>query len=314
MAYSASSLLPHSCTTRMLGWGSCHGVLRSRIGGRVRQDPGSWLCGSVRCFGAGDLKIVAARMKSVKSIEKITKAMKMVAASKLKSDQRRLDVGMPFSMPVQNLFNQVPQGTENKGEVALLCLSSDKGLCGGVNSSVAKIARQTIAANEAAGATVNVFGVGDKIRSALQRLYGDRIARIFAEVTRVPWTFATAAVIAERLIQADPARLMILHNSFKSVISYETCAVKVLTKAQAMLADRRELDQYEFEPEVKDVWDDLHEFYYACSVFGCYLDNIASEQVWFCTCTHTHTHMLSTSRMNSQWLCLVNTDGDHLCV
>eukprot|EP00922_Rhytidocystis_sp_ex-Travisia-forbesii_P021812 GHVS01031946.1.p1 GENE.GHVS01031946.1~~GHVS01031946.1.p1 ORF type:complete len:383 (-),score=43.83 GHVS01031946.1:170-1213(-) len=232
-----------------------------------------------RWFGAGDLKIVAARMKSVKSIQKITKAMKMVAASKLKADQRRLEAGLPFAQPVQNLLSLVPQESNTKGgDMALLCLSSDKGLCGGVNSSVARLARLKIVEAEAGGSVVRIYGVGDKVRGALQRLFVDRFARIFGEVTKTTWSFQTACLVAERLIQARHSRLVVLYNNYKSVIAYDTLAVKMLTEKQAQMADTRELDQFEFEPEAHDMWHDLLSFYYSSTIFGCLLDNIASEQ------------------------------------
>lgn len=80
-------------------------------------------------------------------------------------------------------------------------LFSDKGLCGGVNSFVAKQARIIIKENELAGNAVKVYGLGDKIRSALQRTFGDRFRRMMTEVTRYPWNFAEACLISERLMQ-----------------------------------------------------------------------------------------------------------------
>ncbi|KFH17399.1 ATP synthase F1 gamma subunit [Toxoplasma gondii MAS] len=231
-----------------------------------------------RNFGAGDLKIVAARMKSVKSIQKITKAMKMVAASKLRMDQRRLENGLPFATPVQKLVQRIPVDPKEKGTLAVLALSSDKGLCGGVNSFVAKQARIVIKENEMAGNAVQVYGVGDKIRSALQRTFGDRFKRIMTEVTRFPWNFGQACIIADRLMQDNPARLMVIYNHFKSAVAYDTLTLNVLTPKQAAQSAKEQLNTFEFEPEKTDVWKDLQDFYYACTVFGCMLDNIASEQ------------------------------------
>lgn len=231
-----------------------------------------------RGFGAGDLKIVAARMKSVKSIQKITKAMKMVAASKLRMDQRRLENGLPFAMPVQRLIQKIPLDTEEKTSLAILALSSDKGLCGGVNSFVAKQTRALIKETEQAGQQVLLYGVGDKIRAALQRAFGNRFKRILTEVTKHPWNFTIACLVSERLMQDAPPRLAIVYNHFKSAISYDTLTLNVLTEQQAAASSKKELNNYEFEPERSDVWKDLQDFYYACTVYGCMLDNIASEQ------------------------------------
>lgn len=230
-----------------------------------------------RAFGAGDLKIVAARMKSIKSIQKITKAMKMVAASKLRMDQKRLENGMPFALPVQRIVGRISV-PEEKADLAILALTSDKGLCGGVNSAVSRLVRDTVKATESLGAHASILGVGDKVRSALQRVFGDRFNRMITEATRFPWSFANAAVIADRLIREDPARLVVVYNHFKSAVAYDTLSQNVLTNRQAAKSTKQELAAYECEPEISEVWKDLHDFYCACTVYGCMLDNIASEQ------------------------------------
>ncbi|KAL8274629.1 hypothetical protein Esti_001458 [Eimeria stiedai] len=230
-----------------------------------------------RGFGAGDLKIVAARMKSVKSIQKITKAMKMVAASKLRMDQKRLENGMPFALPVQRLVERMPV-PEDKSDLTVLALTSDKGLCGGVNSSVCRLVRDTVKAAEGSGSRSLIIGVGDKVRSGLQRIFGDRFNRMITEVTRFPWSFANASAIAERIIKEDPARLVVVYNHFKSAVSYETLLLNLLTGRQAAKSTKQELAAFECEPELTEVWKDLHDFYCACTVYGCMLDNIASEQ------------------------------------
>lgn len=230
-----------------------------------------------RAFGAGDLKIVAARMKSVKSIQKITKAMKMVAASKLRMDQKRLENGMPFALPVQRIVGRIPV-PEEKADLTILALTSDKGLCGGVNSAVSRLVRDTVKATESIGAHTSIIGVGDKVRSALQRVFGDRFNRMLTEATRFPWSFANAAVIADRLIKEDPARLVVVYNHFKSAVAYDTLSQNVLTNRQAAKSTKQELAAYECEPEISEVWKDLHDFYCACTVYGCMLDNVASEQ------------------------------------
>ncbi|PHJ19244.1 atp synthase f1 gamma subunit [Cystoisospora suis] len=241
-------------------------------------SPPPSLLQQTRHFGAGDLKAVAARMKSVKSIQKITKAMKMVAASKLRMDQRRLEHGLPFATPIQKLFQRIPVDPEEKGPLAILALTSDKGLCGGVNSFVAKQARVILKENELAGNAVKVYGVGDKIRSALQRTFGDRFRRMMTEVTRYPWNFSEACLISERLMQDNPSRLKVIHNHFRSAVAYDTLTVDVLTPVQAARSSKEQLNTFEFEPEKSDIWKDLHDFYFACTVYGCMLDNIASEQ------------------------------------
>merc|ERR1719316_2383043 len=94
-------------------------------------------CVEVQTRNAASLKAVKERMRTVANIQKITKAMKMVAAAKMRGDMRRMELGMPFVNPVVNLFQRLPQ-EEKGGPLSILAVTSDKGLCGGVNGAVNK--------------------------------------------------------------------------------------------------------------------------------------------------------------------------------
>ena len=232
---------------------------------------------------AGGLNIVKARMKSVGSIRKITKAMKMVAASKLRHDERRMNTGLPFSHPAHALFSRLPvEKAVVSGADTFVALTSDKGLCGGVNSAVARVVRAKIAETESAGRSARYFGVGGKGTAALKRLFADRFIGSIEDVQKQGWTFAAASAIAERVMQSDPGTLTVTYNHFKSAIAYDTRKVTLPTKQQLKALDRSEwskaVDQYSFEPSVFEMWEDLHEFYFASLIYGAMLDNITAEQ------------------------------------
>jgi F-type H+-transporting ATPase subunit gamma len=237
--------------------------------------------GSTRSFAA--LNIVKARMKSVNSIRKITKAMKMVAGSKLRHDERRMQVGLPFSKPSQDLMKRLPTDKIPLApQVTFVGLTSDRGLCGGVNSGVARAVRNRIIDLEAQGKEVKYIGVGAKGTNALKRLFGDRFVCSCEDVQKNVWNFVQASAVAERLLATDPQSVYLVYNHFKSAISYETTAMRLVSKNEARSLDKSEwskaIDQYSFEPSVFEMWDDLHEFYYASAIFGAMLDGIASEQ------------------------------------
>jgi F-type H+-transporting ATPase subunit gamma len=222
-------------------------------------------------------------MKSVNSIRKITKAMKMVAGSKLRHDERRMQIGAPFSKPAQDVMNRLPlDKIALSPQVTFVGLTSDRGLCGGVNSGVARAVRNRIIDLEAQGKETKYIGVGGKGTSALKRLFGDRFVCSCEDVQKNVWNFAQASAVAERLIATDPQSVFLVHNHYKSAISYETRAVRLLSKGEAKSLDKtdwsRAVDQYSFEPSVFEMWEDLHEFYYASAIFGAMLDGIASEQ------------------------------------
>eukprot|EP00919_Chromeraceae_sp_WS-2016_P013562 GHVR01031965.1.p1 GENE.GHVR01031965.1~~GHVR01031965.1.p1 ORF type:complete len:317 (+),score=57.98 GHVR01031965.1:73-1023(+) len=229
-----------------------------------------------RYFGTND-KALQLRMKSVKNIQKITNAMKMVAASKLKSDQRRLTHGTPFSIPLQRLFGRIPVDRDQTSPLMVVAISSDKGLCGGVNSQIARLTKATILDNEANGSEVHVVGVGDKLRAALVKSFGNRFLYVLTDASKVV-SFTSAAAIADMLQDSGYKRLIAVYNQFKSVVSYSTVALDVHTKVYTNTLPLREMDAIHFEPERKEMWNDLNEYYLACTLYSCMLEGAVSEQ------------------------------------
>jgi F-type H+-transporting ATPase subunit gamma len=237
--------------------------------------------GSTRQFAA--MNVVKARMKSVNSIRKITKAMKMVAGSKLRHDERRMQIGLPFAKPSTDLMKRLPSDKIPLApQVTFVGLTSDRGLCGGVNSGVARSVRNRIIDLESQGKEVKYIGVGAKGTNALKRLFADRFICSCEDVQKNVWNFVQASAVAERLLASDPQSVFLVYNHYKSAISYETACTRLVTKAEVKSVDKAEwsraIDQYSFEPSVFELWDDLHEFYYASAIFGAMLDGIASEQ------------------------------------
>lgn len=236
---------------------------------------------SIQTRNAATLKQLSGRMKAIKNMQKITKAMKMVSAAKMRGDQNRLDIGIPFAQPALDLFERLPREAK-PGSMTILACTSDKGLCGGVNSAVNKHSRNIIQEEEAAGETVKYIGIGGKGATALKRLFADRYTTTFEEVGKIPFTFLTASLIAERIIVANPARMTLIYNWFKNVAVYRTLKTHMITKDEAKTIDKLEwskaMDVYTFEPSIFEVWDDLHEFYFGCAIYQGYLNNTLCEQ------------------------------------
>lgn len=230
---------------------------------------------------AATLKQLSIRMRSIKNMQKITKAMKMVAAAKMKKDTRAMEQGLPFSSPVLELFNRLPRPEEAAGPLTYFAVTSDKGLCGGVNSAVAKRIRLGVADEEAKGNATKILVLGGKGIASMKRLYGDRFLGSFEEVSKLPFTFATASIMAERIVNLRPARLKVVSNTFRSMVAYDTKAANIITLHQAQTMDRGEyskaMDVYSFEPSIYEVWEDLHEFYYGAVVFAAQLNSSTTE-------------------------------------
>lgn len=227
------------------------------------------------------LKTLKMRMRSVENMKKITKAMKMVATAKLKGDQRRMALAAPFVKPAQDLFGRLPR-EDKPGPLTFYGVTSDKGLCGGVNTAVAKLIRLQMLEEEAKGTAAKVMMMGNKGISVLKRKLGDRISYTFEECTKGPWTFTMASICAEQIIATNPSRLQVVSNKFKSLVAYETMSNHIVTLSEAQTMDRAEyskaMDVYSFEPSIYEVWEDLHEFYYATVIHGCYLEGATCEQ------------------------------------
>merc|ERR1719352_1532507 len=143
--------------------------------------------------------------------------MKMVAAAKMRKDTRAMEVGLPFAMPAQKLMERVAR-EDTPGSVLYLAITSDKGLCGGVNSAVNKQIRLGVNEEEAKGNACKVTVMGGKGVAGLKRLYGDRFGTSFEDIAKAPWNFAASSIIAERVIAAKPERLKVVSNTFKSMV------------------------------------------------------------------------------------------------
>merc|ERR1712199_147081 len=126
---------------------------------------------------SGSMQAVKLRMKQVKNIAKITKAMQMVASSKLRGAQARVEASRPMTSALSGLFGSLEKSEENPDGVelnpksdCLVTITSDAGLCGGVNTILLKMVRlELVPAMQEKGIEVSVVGVGDKGRSILRR-------------------------------------------------------------------------------------------------------------------------------------------------
>merc|ERR1719247_2630331 len=115
----------------------------------------------------------------------------MVASAKMRGDKRRMEVGMPFVTPVSNLMQRL-QNEDKSGPVTFLGVTSDKGLCGGVNSAVNKACRLAIMEEEPKGNSVKVMMMGQKGPAGLKRLFGDRFSHSFEELAKTPFNYLCA--------------------------------------------------------------------------------------------------------------------------
>jgi len=236
-----------------------------------------------------DLKI---RIASVKATQKITKAMQMVAAAKLRRAQEAAEAARPYATRMgEVLANAVAMvspaeaptlmtGTGRDDVHLLVVCTAERGLCGGFNSSIARLAREHARRLMADGKTVKIMTVGKKGFDALRRDFERQvIERIdLRDVRQV--AFANADAIAKKIIhrfhQGEFDVCTLFYSEFKSVISQVPTARQIIpATGGAPGADTSAV--YEYEPDVGAILDDLIPRNIAVQVFRALLENVAGE-------------------------------------
>ncbi len=160
------------------------------------------------------LKELKTRIDSVKSTQKITSAMKMVAASRLRRAQEAAEAARPFAERMERMIAGMVEGLGSmegappllagtgRDDVHLLvAMTSDRGLCGGFNASIVRSVRQQIAELDSAGKTVKVLCVGRKARDQLRRDHGDKIVDTFEDIGRTAVTLEDARKVTARIVE-----------------------------------------------------------------------------------------------------------------
>jgi F-type H+-transporting ATPase subunit gamma len=223
------------------------------------------------------LQAVQIRMRSVGNIQKITKAMKMVAASRLKGAEQRAKQSRALVQPFVRLLGDAP-GTEVEGETLIVPITSDKGLCGGINTTVVKYAKLLNEMNE--GKT-SMDIVGDKARAQITRLFPDKINDVIVDTTKQPLTFATASGIADAIMAKNKPKTQIIYNRFQSAISFKPTVATILSNDELeKVAEEggNAFDTYEIEgPDRSEFLLDLAEFKMGAVLFNAMLENNTSE-------------------------------------
>ncbi|KAJ8902355.1 hypothetical protein NDN08_006762 [Rhodosorus marinus] len=243
---------------------------------------------TVQDRGMANLKAVRNRMRSVSSISKITKAMKMVAAAKLRGVQTKQELARPFSKAMADFFKHLEDSTEGaqtptagSGEPEskkklIIPMTSDRGLCGGVNSSVVKDVKAMYRTETMRG---DIMLVGDKGRDALTRVAAKDIVVSFKDAFKTPPTFTQVCVIAEEVLNRPVDTITIVYNQFKSVIS-QIVTRQVVYGLSFLEENAARFDEYEFETDLDGAaaFRDLYEFQLATQLYSAMLENSTSEQ------------------------------------
>jgi len=235
------------------------------------------------------------RISSVKSTQKITKAMKMVAAAKLRRAQESAEKGRPYSEKMNNVILNLSNGISDKEnapkllsgtgqEKTHLCvvMTSDRGLCGGFNSNIIKKAKSYFAKILDEGKELKIITVGSKGNDQLKRVYGDKIIEniSFKESKNANYFDAdkVGKIIIEKFEKGEFDVCTIFYNQFKNVITQIPQEQQIIPlKSNETEGSSRE-DNYEFEPEEDEILSILLPKNISTQIFKAMLENSASEQ------------------------------------
>jgi len=239
------------------------------------------------------LKDMRVRIASTKATQKITKAMQMVAAAKLRRAQLAAEAARPYTermeRVVSNLAGGMSGGSDNpllsgtgKDQVHLLVVcTAERGLCGAFNSSIVRLAKERINQLQAAGKTVKIFCVGKKGYEQLKRQYEKLIVEQVEFRAVKQMSFNEAEQVGRRVRemfaegQFDVATLF--YSRFKSVISQIPTAQQIIPLVVPAVAGNSEVS-YDYEPEQEELLADILPRNISVQVFRALLENAASEQ------------------------------------
>ena len=235
------------------------------------------------------------RITSVKSTQKITKAMKMVAAAKLKRAQESAERGRPYSEKMNNIILNLSFGISDKENAPKLLsgtgkdqihlcviLTSDRGLCGGFNANIIKKAKSYFSKLIKEGKELKIITVGSKGNDQLKRVYGNKIIENISFKNSKNVNYFDAEKVSKIIINSfengDFDTCTIFYNQFKNVITQIPQAQQIIPLNTNNNDQENQENNYEFEPDEDEILNNLLPKNISTQIFKAMLENSASEQ------------------------------------
>ena len=235
-------------------------------------------------------KEIRTKIKSVKSTQKITRAMEMVATSKMRKAQERVRAARPYAAKIRNVIGHLANAhPEYKHpylqdravkRAGFIIISSDRGLAGGLNSNLFKATVQAMRELDRQGAGIDVCTVGAKGAAFFKRLGGNIVAQVahLGDAPVLMSLIGTVKVMLDAYNDGKIDRLFVVYNEFVNTMTQRPQVQQMLPLAAEDNAEMQHHWDYIYEPDAKTVLDQLLTRYIESLVYQGVLENIASEQ------------------------------------
>ena len=247
------------------------------------------------------LKDIKNKINSVGSTKKITSAMKMVAASKLRRSQEKAEAARPYSSRLEEMLSSLASScTSGEGVIQLLTgtgkdeqylivpITADRGLCGGFNSSINRETFKFVKSLEGEGTSVKLLTVGKKSRDFFNRIMKDKIVESFTDLGSTGAGYDIALEISNKLqtlyFDGQFDKCVIVYNKFVSVITQEVTRQQLIpldiAQSEKSLEEKEEKDNsvYTYEPDEESILKDLLPKNVSIQIFKVLLESNAGEQ------------------------------------
>ena len=240
-----------------------------------------------------NLKDLKTRINSVKSTQKITAAMKMVAAAKLRRAQEAAESGRPYANRMRRVtanlaakadVNSAPALLVGNGKSAthlLVVISADRGLCGGFNGSITRQTRTEVTRLQDEGKTVMLLMVGRKSADALRREYGKQFIDSFEGIQGTSVSFSDAASLGDTILTGFEAGdydvCTMIYNKFVNAITQEITLTQLIPAEINAVDDSDANVNYEYEPEEDELLDTLLPRILSTQIYSALLESSAAE-------------------------------------
>ena len=236
-------------------------------------------------------KEIRTKIKSVQNTRKITKAMEMVAASKMRRAQERMRTARPYGEKIRNVAAHISHANpeyrhpfllarDTVKRIGIIVVTTDKGLCGGLNTNVLRLALNQIKAWEAQGEEIEVCAIGNKGLGFMQRL-GAKVASHVTGLGDKPHMeklIGAVKIMLDGYIEDRFDRVIIFYTNFVNTMKQEPVMVQLLPLTGEKLGTPEGSWDYIYEPDAKAVLDQVLTRYVEALIYQAITENMASEQ------------------------------------